>query len=1596
MDKDTRNRIQKATQAARGLLEQDFEEQLAGVFDIRADGTVAEGPGAHLDAAQRIVRGKLVAAVAHLRASGQTAAEAVATYRREAAFTTLNRFVALKMLEARGLVQECISRGEQSSGFKEFGGLAPGLVQLPDRGYRLYLECLFDEIGREVRVLFDRRDPASLLWPGRATLLGSQPQRGLLEILNDPELAGIWDQDETIGWVYQYYNDPSERKRMRDESAAPRNSRELAVRNQFFTPRYVVEFLTDNSLGRTWYEMTHGETRLKDQCRYLVRGGEESPVASRQSSGRESSVISHQSSVVSGRRFSRRPRTDDATPHRPLKDPRTIRMLDPACGSMHFGLYAFDLFQVIYEEAWELDLTSHPGRGARGDGLQPLRSLYVTKDDYLRDAPRLILEHNIHGIDIDPRAAQIAGLALWLRAQRAWQGQGVQRQDRPCIRRSNVVCAEPMPGEGAYLDEFIAAQLSATPEDRLLGQLVRRVFAAMRLAGEAGSLLKIEDEIAGALTEARQQWLAGPKPKQLGLFGDDTPAPEQLALGLDVTGITDAAFWEGAEGRIYAALQGYAERAENGGGYQRRLFAEDVARGFAFIDLCRQRYDVVLMNPPFGDASLPSKPYIEETYGDTKGDVYKAFVECFQARLIPAGYLGIISSRTGFFLGQSEDWRTRVVLRLYRPICLADLGSGVLDAMVEVAAYVLRSLSKTEARDLTLSLVPVLDRVVRDKQDRFSLPKWQVARDGLKRHQAVAELEHLEGHGFIKRSSGDIVRYAPVWQAVKTVSAPPEPAFPPLVCVRALAVEDKGRLLVTAICGTGKASMFVCDPGGFKRLPSTTFAYWVGPKILSLFGSLPSLQSDDQEAVFGGSSKDDFRYLRLSWEVSCESIARSRQETTDGRIWVSYAKGGAFAHYYSDLHLTIQWANDGRETKASISEYRGSRGWGYQWTAALNGHSHYFRCGLTWPRRTNGLSFRALPSGCIFGDKGPAVFVNGDDNERLLAVNAIVSSRIFSGLVALQLARVELAQSFEVGLIQRTPFPILTGQIEQYLADSVRRAWIQIREKDGSVSTSHAFLLPGLLAMSGRTLVERVVAWAARLRTSEETVAAIQAEIDDLAFRLYGLDAEDRAALTATLATEAIADAAPETDQIGEDEADEVATADSPTLTADLLAYALGCAFGRWDIRYATGECPAPQAPDPFAPLPVCPPGQLQNAQGLPAGPDDLPASYPVEIPWDGILVEDAGHDRDLVARGRRVFDVVFADGAEAAWQEAGEILQGGGDALRPWFARSCFADHIKRYSKSRRKAPIYWQLATPSASYSVWLYYHRFTKDTFYKVLNDFVTPKLQHEERKLVALVQDGGANPTGGQRTEIAEQEGLVAELRAFREEVARVAPLWNPDFNDGVIINFAPLWRLVPQHRTWQKECKDCWDKLVAGDYDWAHLAMHLWPERVVPKCATDRSLAIAHGLEAALWEEGANGKWQPRAVPRAELDRLIAERTAPAVKDALRALLEAPAAVTGRGAGRRSGPGGAGRHAAAPPRSTPGTSASPAMPDGAVLAAIRQAIAAAGGSAGKAEVFAATGLADAQWNVAIAALLAAGTVTKTGAARGTRYHLSANA
>ena len=647
MDKGTRNRIQAATQKARALLEDELGQQLEGVFDIRPDGTIgAIGP--QLTGRQRVVREKILATIEHERSGGRSPVDAVATYTREAAFTTLNRFVALTMLEARGLLLPCISQGEQSGGFKEYAhlGLADGLVQLGDHGYRLYIESLFDEIAREVGVLFDRRDPTSLLWPRRT------PLAHLLEVLNDAELTAVWAEDETIGWVFQFFNSGDERKKMRDESQAPRNSRELAVRNQFFTPRYVVEFLVDNTLGRTWLEMFGESSRLRDFCKYFVRS------------------------------------KDGGLRMRPLKDPRDLRILDPACGSGHFLLYCFDLLLMIYEEAWADE--ARAVRSAATGGT--LRDDYPDLPSLRRAVPTLILEHNLFGVDIDPRAAQIAALALWMRAQRAWKDDAVPSAERPSVERINIVVAEPMPGDAELVEEF-ARRL----QPPLLGDLFRKMVSEMRLAGELGTLIPIERAISAELRRAREQFVRERRAGAQTSLAFEGLEPSHSQSEFDLSGIDDDRFFREAEALIVQALRRFSDAAAGSAGVRRRLFASDAAQGVALIDLLRGHYDVVLMNPPFGAASLAAKKEFEKAYPRTKNDIYAAFVERGIQLLLPGGLLGAITSRTGFFLSGFQKWREEILLKEAPPIVFADLGYGVMDAaMVEAAAYCVQKAGVTQ------------------------------------------------------------------------------------------------------------------------------------------------------------------------------------------------------------------------------------------------------------------------------------------------------------------------------------------------------------------------------------------------------------------------------------------------------------------------------------------------------------------------------------------------------------------------------------------------------------------------------------------------------------------------------------------------------------------------------------------------------------------------------------------------------------------------------------------------------------------------------------------------------------------------------------
>lgn len=1319
-EQSTRNRLQKFVSDVRGFLLKEFTRQLQAEYGM--DPATGEVSGldrlTNLDDNRRETARLLRDTLEHYLAGSpsRNVKECLDRIVREQAFTVLNRLCALRMAEARGIQIESITNGYKSKGFQLYARLAGTALGETGDAYCCYLFSIFDEFALDLAVLFDRYSPQGRLFPGEPVLLE------LLDLINHPDIAPLWAEDETIGWIYQYFNSLEERRQMRAESQAPRNSRELAVRNQFFTPRYVVEFLTDNTLGRIWYEMTRGNTVLKEQCRYLVRRpneiflaeGEEAPQPDEPAENLSQEELLKQLVYI---------------PFRRLKDPRDILMLDPACGSMHFGLYAFDLFEKIYEEAWEIEGRHDAGVIDRSEKFKPLRETYGSKEALMRDVPRLIIEHNIHGIDIDPRAVQIAGLSLWLRAQRSWQTQGVKPQERPRISKSNVVCAEPMPGDKEMLREFIE---SIKP--RVLGQLVEIIFDKMELAGEAGSLLKIEEEIEEAVAEAREEFnkeLLRRKDAETSLFPESLP-PRQLSM-FDFTDLPDKTrFWSDAEQDILFKLREYAEQADATRANRKRLFARDAARGFAFIDICRKRYNVVLMNPPFGEPSAKTLDYVTSRYNSINKNLLCAFLQ--RARFIGTHYqfIGAIYDRTAIVKNSYEEFRRNFLLLNDQIFTHGDLGWGVLDANVEVTSSVFR----------------------------FSYE-----------HQACV---------FIDARGADLSR--------------------------------KGEIIASEISKLSIAKVgeyFLCHTSSFERFPNAVLGYDFPDYAIKAFFNLGSLEKEGGQVIAGHTIKSDL-FFRYWWEVPLKRAFKP------GADWQRLYNGGDYNRFVSPLCDAVYYGTAGQKILFHSStilrnlplQQKGNVGFG---------------------KRGDFIDAHILPLGFVSSVEGQAVIIRPDVSP--FAVLAILNSRIFQTII-----NHYCGQHKYPGYVNIFPIPSCNNQAIKQAAKTAEEIYKIKDLLQATDEVSPKFGMKGTLCVWDFQVFNKVIPMIKR-------VLSLESRMNTEIFIAYKLSEEEISLINKWCEAE------PNSGYWFDDNL-------NITWTNSFLSYFVGVCLGRWDIRYATGGKDPIELSDPFEPLTVCPPAMLQNDQGLPVELKDVPSDYPLRISWSGILVDDEGHPENIVGRVREAFEVIWKDKSGDIEQEACEIL--GVKSLRDYFSKpgNFFADHLKRYSKSRRQAPIYWPLSTASGSYTLWLYYHRLTDQTLYTCINDFVEPKLKQVAEAAGRLRQN--PHRSNVEEKELERLSDLELELKDFRDELLRIAAFWKPNLNDGVQITAAPLWRLF-RHTSWQKTLKETWQKLEIGDYDWAHLAYSIWPGRVWEKCRYDKSLAIAHDLEKLYEEQPAGSK-----------------------------------------------------------------------------------------------------------------------------------------
>lgn len=644
--------------------------------------------------------------------------------------------------------------------------------------------------------------------------------------------------------------------------------------------------------------------------------------------------------------------------------------------------------------------------------------------------------------------------------------------------------------------------------------------------------------------------------------------------------------------------------------------------------------------------------------------------------------------------------------------------------------------------------------------------------------------------------------------------------------IRMLEEGDKKSALDNAVAkfraNETSSNIYAIDIELFETLPSRTFAYWVSEGVRQAFVDLPRFSACNYEAQFGGSTKDDFRFLRLWWESGEKNVGK----------WLPFAKGGALSPFYADIYLSVNWKNDAEELEAAILKKYPYLGESANWV--LHRESSYGRAGITWTRRTKSrFAPRILPAGCIFSENGLSAFVSGDSHDEIFSLLAILCSTSFRRMIEVQLSAADAraggaANSYEIGIIASSPVPRLSEITKQRLSSLARDAWLAKRSQDLSNESSHAFLLP-------TSLIQR-----ASSRTTDRRISLdqVEAEISRLVADAYGLNLAESIDRTVLTRRPQVLEADDDEDPDDDDGNDPSSSAAD---VAGLLGWSVGVSFGRFDVQLATGQRTAPPEPVPFDRLPAKSPGMLPEG----ATPFHINA---------GILVDDHGHGHDLA---RVVEDVLSCVGMPAR------------DDLRRWLQRDFFAFHLQRYSKSRRKAPVYWPLATASGSYTLWVYYPSLGSQTLYTAINDFVEPKLAQVAGDVAAL-RDRGTVRLRDEEKRLENLEAFELELIDLRDQLLKIAPTFKPDHDDGVQINAAPLWRLF-RHKPWQKVLRDTWTRLEKGDYDWAHVAMNYWPNRVRERCRDDRSLAIAHGLEALYIAPSAKPK-KSRGKPAAEADK----------------------------------------------------------------------------------------------------------------------------
>jgi len=501
--------------------------------------------------------------------------EAVEEFVRESAYTWANRLFALRCMEARGLIDEVVLQkdvyGWRSLQHNRLALKHPELCAGDDDGLFTVLFQEFERRAKELPQLFNPNAPTVALRPLVAALKKCIALLSGREAVNGKEFASdaVFEAPDAFGMAYQYWNEEEKNRvfeRVRTAKVKIEGADMIPV-TCIYTEPYMVKFLLQNSLGATWMGM-HPDSKLVKKWEYYVKDADRAPVDK--------------------------------------KNVFEITFLDPACGSGHFLLEAFDIFYDMYRE----------------------EGTFSTSEEICAS----ILNNNLFGIDIDERAVQISIAVLWMKAKE--KAPRLKAKDLSDFHDHLIATNIRLPKDKDHLEDFIKKY----PEDLPLRAALEMVFEGLTNAFEIGSLLQIEEPVEKEMLYIKNK--LGP---QRILFGPKTDQE-----------------WENWRQTVITQLKEHFNTEAVSSDLIQSYFSQSAGKGLSLFDILARRYDVVATNPPYmgsGNIGPVLKEYINRHYGPGKHDLYATFIlRCLELAQ-EKGRIAMVTQQSWMFLRSFDDLR---------------------------------------------------------------------------------------------------------------------------------------------------------------------------------------------------------------------------------------------------------------------------------------------------------------------------------------------------------------------------------------------------------------------------------------------------------------------------------------------------------------------------------------------------------------------------------------------------------------------------------------------------------------------------------------------------------------------------------------------------------------------------------------------------------------------------------------------------------------------------------------------------------------------------------------------------------------------------